>query len=346
MNLTEKEFRTFLVLAKKALWGGKEEMRRMQSIGLNLTPASFYSSTPLVEDVENSFEYREEASGTPPYLAGGLFDRERIEAFVARLACHAAEIDPPVDGDRDDPAGFFWINPAFSHADAMAYYCVLRELKPQRVLEIGSGYSTLVADMALRANGHGELILVEPYPKPFLRRLPTVSRLIEQPVQAIPEAELVALIDSCQVWFIDSTHTVKTGSDCLYIYLKIMPQVGSDVLCHSHDIYLPYAMPPQMALEKNIFWTEQYLLQAYLLDNPKAQVLFGSAYLHRAMPELSRAFMQGRKGGGGSIWYRLNAPPPPRPGVWRRLREALFPPPPPVKGSGSSVPNRLPASPR
>ena len=48
MNLTEKEFRTFLVLAKKALWAGKEEMRRMQAIGLNLTPASFYSSAPLV----------------------------------------------------------------------------------------------------------------------------------------------------------------------------------------------------------------------------------------------------------------------------------------------------------
>ena len=135
-----------------------------------------------------------------------------------------------------------------------------------------------------------------------------MSELIERPVQDIPEAELVALIDSSQVWFIDSTHTVKTGSDCLYIYLKVMPQVSSDVLCHSHDIYLPYAMPARMALEKNIFWTEQYLLQAYLLDNPKAQVVFGSTYLKRAMPERSKAFMRGRGDGGGSIWYRLNAP--------------------------------------
>lgn len=222
---------------------------------------------------------------------------------------------------------------------------MLRELRPTKVVEIGSGYSTLVADMALRANGFGELILIEPYPKDFLRTLATVSELIERPVQNIPEAELVELINGCQVWFIDSTHTVKTGSDCLYIYLKIMPQVSSDVLCHSHDIYLPYAMPAKLALEKNVFWTEQYLLQAYLLDNPKAQVVFGSAYLYRDMPELSASFMGGRAGGGGSIWYRLNARPPPKPGWLQRLRGRLSRRAA-AADPGSSAPNRPPASSR
>ncbi len=307
MNLTEEEFQTFMMLAHKAMWDDKELRRRMQAHGVNLTPANFYSSTPLVEDVENSFEYREQDGGTAPYLVGGLFDHARITGFVERISRYVDEFDPPLEGDHDDPNGFFWKNPAFSGSDAMAYYCVLRELRPKRVLEIGSGYSTLIADMALRANGVGELILVEPYPKPFLRKLATVSKLIERPVQDIPEAELVELVNDSQVWFIDSTHTVKTGSDCLYIYLKIMPQVSSDVLCHSHDIYLPYAMPAKLALEKNVFWTEQYLLQAYLLDNPKAQVVFSSIYLHRNMHGHRASFMRDRyASGGGSIWYRLN----------------------------------------
>jgi len=306
-ELSERDLRLLMSLAKKALWAGPEVQRRIQQAGVHISPANFYSNIPSIADVENSFEYRQEALGEAPYNTGGLFDREAMLGFLERITGYAREFDPPVEGDRDDPHGFFWGNPAFSRTDAMAYYCVLREVRPQRVVEIGAGYSTLVADQAIKANGQGEVVVVEPYPKAFLRKLAAVSRIIEQPVQEMAEAELVDLINGSQVWFIDSTHTVKTGSDCLYIYLKIMPQITSDVICHSHDIFMPFGMPPKWALERNIFWTEQYLLHAYLLDNPKARILFGSAYLHKTMPLASEQFMCGRyPGGGGSLWYRLN----------------------------------------
>lgn len=306
-GLTEKQLEQLWFLARKALWEDKEVKRYLQAGGVNLTPANFYSTVPLVEDVEQSFEYAEAESGQAPYAAGGLFDQAAVVDFTRLIGKYAHELDVPIEGDRDNPEGFFWRNPAFSGADAMAYYCVLRELRPKRVLEIGSGFSTLVADRAIRANGEGEIISIEPYPKAFLHGIESVSRIIEKPVQSIPERELIDLVDSSQVWFIDSTHTVKTGSDCLYIYLKIMPQVTSSVTCHSHDIYLPYAMPMQMALEKNVFWTEQYLLQAYLLDNPKVKVLFGSNYLKQQAPDVIEAFMLGKyTAHGGSLWYRLN----------------------------------------
>jgi hypothetical protein len=306
-TLTDKELRLLVSLAKRALWAGKEVKRVLQKGGVNVTPANFYSSVPLVADIEDSFEYREERSGIAPYIANGLFDSDIILAFAREIGIHACDFNPPLEGDREDPAGFFWNNPAFSRSDAMAYYCMLRALRPQRVVEIGSGFSTLVADAAIKANGHGEIVVIEPYPMKFLRKLDSVSRIIEQPVQMIPETELVDLINSAQVWFIDSTHTVKSGSDCLYIYLKIMPRITSEVMCHSHDIFLPYGMPPAWALERNIFWTEQYLLLAYLLDNPKADIVFGSCYLKKALPEASEMFMHGRfESGGGSLWYRLN----------------------------------------
>jgi hypothetical protein len=300
-----------LSLAKRALWQDKEVKRYLQAGGINLTPANFYSNVPLVEDIERSFEYAEEEAGLAPYATGGLFDREAILDFTRRIGEYAHEFDPPLDGDRKDPQGFFWDNPTFSGCDAMAYYCVLRMLRPRRVLEVGSGFSTLVADMAIRANGEGELVCIEPYPMPFLHRVASVAQIIEKPVQEIPVDELVDLVESSQVWFIDSTHTVKIGSDCLYLYLKVMPQVRTEVTCHSHDIFLPYAMPRNWALEKSIFWTEQYLLQAYLLDNPKARVLFGSNYLRRDAPEAAAALMQGRdRLRGASLWYRLNGPGP------------------------------------
>jgi hypothetical protein len=308
-ELAADELRTLIWLARRALWSGIGTRSTLQSHGINITPANFYSSVPLLADLDTSFEFVEEAAGIAPYASTGLFDPARTAAFIESISAYADEFDPPVDGDPHDPAGFYWGNPAFSFTDAMSYYCILRAFRPTRVLEIGSGFSTLVADMALRANGSGELVLIEPYPKPFLRKLATVSRLIEQPVQSLSETEVVSLVEQSQVWFIDSTHTVKSGSDCLYIYLKIMPKIRTSILCHTHDVYLPYALPSALARERHVYWTEQYLLLAYLLDNPKAEVLTGTRYLQSQLPDLSRSLMRGRyPEGGGSFWYRLNTP--------------------------------------
>lgn len=305
MPLNDKELRTLVSLAKKALWAGRDTHAYLQAAGVHVSPANFYATIPSVADVDASFEYAEQRDGRAPYA--DTFDADRVRAFAGMLEAFAHEFDPPMEGDRDDPAGFFWGNPAFSRLDAMAYYCVLRATRPERVFEIGAGFSSLVADLALRRNGRGELWVLEPYPKPFLRRLETLGRIIERPVQALPAAEVVSLVEQSDLWFIDSTHTVKAGSDCLFIYLKVMPAIRKRMLCHSHDIYLPYAMPPRLALEKQIFWTEQYLLQAFLLGNPAARILFGSYYLHHQHPALASALMQGRhEPGGASLWYELN----------------------------------------
>jgi hypothetical protein len=305
-ELSEAELQQLVALARKALWQDREVKRRLQAAGINLTPANFYSSVPLVADVEGSFELAEEATGVAPWQPEGLFRRDAMLAFAETIGRFAAEFDPPEAGDREAPAGFFWSNPAFSGCDALAYYCMLRHLRPQRVVEVGCGFSTLVADMALRANGFGEIVCVDPFPPPYLASIASVARVDRRPVQSIPADEMVALVESAQVWFIDSTHTVKAGSDCLYLYLRVMPRVRTAVACHSHDIFLPYALPATWALEKNVFWTEQYLLLAWLLDNPRTEVLFGSNWLRRCEPEAFSGFMRGREARGASFWYGLN----------------------------------------
>jgi hypothetical protein len=305
-DLSEQEFQQLLALARRALWQDTETRRRLQAGGVNLTPANFYSSVPLVSDIEQSFELAEESAGIAPWQPDGLFPRGELLAFAETIGRFAAEFVPPETGDRNAPDGFFWSNPAFSGCDALAYYCMLRHLKPQRVVEVGCGFSTLVADMALRANGSGEIICVDPFPPAFVASIASVSRVDRRAAQSIPADEMVALVESAQVWFIDSTHTVKAGSDCLYLYLRVMPRVRTAVACHSHDIFLPYALPAKWALELNVFWTEQYLLLARLLDNPRAAVLFGSNWLRRAEPEAFSRFMRGRDARGASFWYGLN----------------------------------------
>jgi hypothetical protein len=106
------------------------------------------------------------------------------------------------------------------------------------------------------------------------------------------------------VLFIDSTHTVKHDSDCLYIYLNVLPRLTVNLTIHAHDIFLPRTLPRNYLRDLHIYWTEQYLLMAYLIDNPRCKVLYGSQYhSHRNAQRLS-ALMHGRSlPGGGSFWF-------------------------------------------
>ena len=44
-----------------------------------------------------------------------------------------------------------------------------------------------------------------------------------------------------------------------------------------------------------------------MLDNPKIEILFGSAYVNKIIPSAMNKLMDNKySGGGGSIWYKLN----------------------------------------
>lgn len=304
-QLSKKELKTLIDLAKKVLWSDVGTRKILQDNKVNIVPANFYSDIPLIDEVNKSFEYREEGSEV---YNSEIFNKNYLKGFIEKLYGYSEEFNPQTEGNREDPDGFFWGNPAFSYSDAMSYYCIIRHFKPDHILEIGSGFSTLVANEALMKNGKGKLTLIEPYPKNFLRKLDCVDTVIESFVQDIPVTELIELIESSDIWFIDSTHTVKVGSDCLYLYLLVMPEISKDIIIHSHDIHLPYGLPKKQVLEKHIYWTEQYLLYAYMLDNPKIDVLFSSAYANKELPDSLNQLMQGKyPKGGASIWYKLSA---------------------------------------
>jgi hypothetical protein len=191
----------------------------------------------------------------------------------------------------------------------MAYYCIIRHLKPMRVIEVGSGFSTLVALEALERNGVGALTCIEPFPLPWLERLldrRCGTSLIKRRVQDISPEFFNRNLVCGDVLFIDSTHTVKAGSDCLHLYLRVLPQIEHHIMVHAHDIHLPFPLP-QRDFDRHVYWTEQYLLYAYLLDNPKVRVVFGSVYTNRFLRDgLTKLMSAKRPAGGGSIWFRLD----------------------------------------
>jgi hypothetical protein len=277
--------------------------KQLEDAGVHITRADFYSCIPTVDEIRSSFEYQ---GDIPPYLDEDLFPRERLGTFLGELDEYADEFRHEVTGDTAAPRAYFWENGMFSQCDAMAYYCMIRRLRPRRVVELGCGFSTLVALEALERNGVGTIICVEPYPPRFLLDLgPNMERLIPKKAQDVALAFFNEQLSDGDILFIDTTHTVKTGSDCVYLYLKILPYLKPEVMIHAHDVFLPLGYPMNWSLDYQFYWTEQYLLHALLLGNPQFEVCYGSTYhLYANLPDLTR-FMRGQyHPGGSSFWFR------------------------------------------
>ncbi len=224
--------------------------------------------------------------------------RSEYERFPARGSARADE--------------YFLSNSMFIGVDGQALYCMLRSLQPRRIVEIGSGFSTLVAGRALlenqRASGvTGELVAIDPHPRDFLRRgVAGLTQLISQPLQDLPLSLFEELGES-DVLFLDSSHVLAIGSDVQYEILEILPRLKRGVVVHLHDIFLPDEYPHSWVMKNRWFWNEQYLLHAFLCFNNAFEVLWAGAYLHREhRRQLEEAFPWSRLDTRrpGSFWMR------------------------------------------
>lgn len=203
------------------------------------------------------------------------------------------------------PYEYYFNNDQFSGTDALLLYCMVRHFKPPRIIEVGSGFSTLIAAQAARINGRTELICIEPYPRQFLSDgFPGLSKLIAEPVQGTDPETFLQLQEN-DILFIDTSHVVKTGNEVLFLYLDILPRLQPGVFVHIHDIFFPNEYPKSWLLEKRHFWNEQYLLQAFLIHNSAFEVIFSNSYMaHFYMENMQQAFPKSPRWGGGSFWMR------------------------------------------
>ncbi len=214
----------------------------------------------------------------------------------------------PLQGTPD--SGFYYLNRMFGPGDAEALYSIIRHSKPQRVIEIGSGYSSLLAKAALARNRieghHSEQICIEPYPAPWLQKLQLTS-LIQKSVESI-EPNFFRQLDTNDILFIDSSHVLRIGGDVQYEYLEILPRLRPGVFVHAHDIFLPFEYPLSWVHDKKWFWTEQHILQAFLAFNSAFEVVLALNYLdahHReALACAAPIYADHPASKPGSLWIR------------------------------------------
>jgi hypothetical protein len=170
---------------------------------------------------------------------------------------------------------------------------------------VGSGFSSLVLGQAAEKNKNSDLICIEPFPREFLREgFPGLQSSIEKKIQDIG-LEFFSQLASGDILFIDSSHTVKIGGDVNYLFLEVLPRLNPGVIVHVHDIFLPFEYRRDWVLDEFRFWTEQYLLDAFLMFNAEFEVIMANSYLsHYHEDDLKAAFPDLSSWGGGSFWMR------------------------------------------
>lgn len=176
-------------------------------------------------------------------------------------------------------SGFYFDNPNFSGTDALVLYCMIRHFRPKTVLEVGGGFSTRVSAQAALRNRDTKVVCIEPYPEPILtNRFPGLTKLVTDRVENVGLDPFLAL-GANDILFIDTSHCLKIGADVQLLYLEVLPRLKEGVIVHIHDIFFPKEMPKDWVLGLHRFWTEQYLVQAFLAFNRAFEVLYCNSYV-------------------------------------------------------------------
>ncbi len=137
----------------------------------------------------------------------------------------------------------------FECGDAELYYSMIRTLRPNLIIEVGSGFCTRFAVEACIKNGKGRMICIDPYPR---TDLPDFVQFEKRFVQEVNLA-LFEQLEENDILFIDSSHEAE---EALYHY-QILDRIAPGVIVHHHDFAFP--TPPQ--------WPEENIIISYYMNH-------------------------------------------------------------------------------
>lgn len=211
--------------------------------------------------------------------------------------------------------GFCYLEGPFPPADAEYLYNMIRLFKPKRVIEIGSGHSTLMAANAIKQNKiqdpnyNCQHICIEPYENKWLDDIGV--QVIRNRVEDCDLA-LFKTLEENDILFIDSTHIIRPQGDVLFEYLEILPSLRSGVIIHVHDIFTPMDYPEEWVFFGRRLWNEQYLLEAFLSCNNSFKILGSTSFLlkehyadfSRSHPVSKLLTEKKQQVGAGSFWMK------------------------------------------
>jgi predicted O-methyltransferase YrrM len=271
--------------------------RRFKPLALNpflqwMPPGHFYSPIPSAQDCARRCADRE--------VAGIDLRLDEQRALAHRLARYM----PPPFGPTAGSARFGWDNNYYGVTDGTVLYALLEQLRPSRIIEVGSGFSTAVMlDTIDRWSEKPALTCIEPFPDRLRTQLRTGDRveILECPVQDVPLARFAEL-RAGDVLFIDSSHVLKVGSDVQWLLRYVLPNLPRGVWIHIHDLFWPFEYPEEWIAEGR-GWTEAYALHAFLQFNETFAIRWFTSYLYQHERGLLRETLPlALEQHGGSLW--------------------------------------------
>jgi hypothetical protein len=160
----------------------------------------------------------------------------------------------------------------FPRLDAVALYTFVREARPARIVEVGSGHSTRFIGRAVRDGALATAITaIDPEPRADIGG--TGAEVTHATVQEAGTAPFEALTEG-DILFVDSSHILMPGTDVDFLFNHVLPILPRGVLVHVHDIFLPDEYPPDWEWRG---YNEQ-LAVATLIQGGAFRLLWSSRY--------------------------------------------------------------------
>jgi len=193
-------------------------------------PGHFYSPIPSLAEVRA----REDRIWTEDTIIPGVDLREPQQLALLETLAQHYQVQPWSE-EKQSGLRYHFDNPNFRHGESIIMFCLLLELKPRKVLEIGSGYSSCVL-LDTRERFFQEKIdatFIEPYPDLLMSLVKESDKAaITVKAQKLQEVELDVFSDlnAGDILFVDSTHVSKIDSDVNYIMFSVLPALKKGVV--------------------------------------------------------------------------------------------------------------------
>jgi hypothetical protein len=255
-----------------------------ESLGLHIIPIHFHQPIPDTRTLGDEIWDK-----TSELVGIDMNTKRQLELLAEVFPKFIPECDFPRE-QTEILYKFYRKNGAFLSVDAEVFHCMVRHFQPKRIVEVGSGSTTYLAAWACRLNvetngTNTELYAIDPFPNEIVKKgFPGLTSLIQKPLEQVPLSFFSQLVEN-DILFIDSSHIVGIGGDVNYEFLEIIPRLKTGVIVHVHDIFVPAEYPRKWIFADRFFWTEQYILQAFLSFNCDFEILWASSYMHLNYPD-------------------------------------------------------------
>jgi hypothetical protein len=217
--------------------------------------------------------------------------------------------DLPFPEKQKTDCRYYYDNIWYSYSDAIFLYCFLRQHKPKRIIEIGSGFSSaaILDTVDSMVSYSPEITFIEPYPDRLFSLLRRDDKdrikIVDKKLQEV-SAQIFFKLAPGDLLFIDSSHVVKCGSDLELLLFDILPHLPGGIFIHFHDVFYPFNYPSEW-LKRGIYWNEGYFLRAFLSYNSEWCIYFFNSYAAFAFNDfIAENMPMCLKNSGGSLYIK------------------------------------------